>query len=239
MSNKIEKDILGKAIWHYYDSEEEQPLWVHDHLGPKVEMDVGVYYRMPDEMSDLELTALDLCQGKVLDVGAGAGCMAIELEIRGFEVLAIDISPLNVKTMLQRGANRAEVVDIFEHNITEKFDTIILLMNGIGLCGELKNVPILLDKLEGLLQPNGQILFDSSDVAYLFNEEDGTVKPHDHYYGEITCSYEFMDEISEPFKWLYIDRDQMEAIATAHKWNFEYIFEDETGQYLARLTKNK
>lgn len=234
----MEKDILGQAIWDYYDTEEENTLWVHDTLGEKVAMDVGVYYRMPDEMSELELMALSLCKGKVLDVGAGAGCMAIELEIRGHEVLAIDISPLNVKTMQHRGADNAKVADIFTTTFQEKFDTIIMLMNGIGLCGQLGKVPELLNRLKNILSPGGQIIFDSSDVAYLYEDEEEVVKPQDHYYGEITCAYEYKGVKSAYFKWLYIDRLEMERIATAQGWKFEYVFEDETGQYLARLTCN-
>lgn len=234
----MSKDVLGKAIWEYYSTNEEHTLWVHDSIGPKVAMDVGVYFRLPDEMSELELTALDLCYGKVLDVGAGAGCMSIELEMRGLEVLAIDISPLNVRTMSVRGADNAKVADIFDNNLDEKFDTIILLMNGIGLCGTIDKIPLLLNRLSVLLNDGGQILFDSSDVAFLFNEEDGVAMPTNHYYGEITCAYEYRNEMSDKFKWLYIDRDSIESIANENGWLFEYLFEDESGQYLARLTKN-
>src|SRR5690242_739428 len=130
------KDILGQAISDYYNYQRDQILWVHDKHGPKVEMPVATYFRNDNKMPDLELTALSLCKGKVLDIGAGAGSHSLALEDRKIKVTAMDISPLAVAVMNMRGVSNAIIQDIFLFQ-GKKFDTLLLLMNGIGLCGNI------------------------------------------------------------------------------------------------------
>lgn len=228
-------DILGQAIWDYYDTDTTEQLWVHDHFGPKVEMLVEVYYRDYEEMPELEKMALAQCYGRILDVGAGAGSHAIALEMRGYKCTALDISPLAVRTMLCRGADDAICGDIFQFQPEEQYDTLLLLMNGIGLAGTIAGLRTFLAKAETLLKPDGQIIFDSSDVEYLY--EDGEPKPLDTYYGEVTCCYEYKNETSDWFSWLYIDRVVMAGIAKECGWKMQILTEDETGQYLAKLER--
>jgi SAM-dependent methyltransferase len=228
-------DILGSAIWDYYDTDEFPELWVLDTLGDPVEMDVSLYFRDIDEMPELELKALASCKGRVLDIGAGAGSHAIALEMKGHKVTALDISPICVKTMKARGADDARVGDIFEFETEEKYDTLLLMMNGIGLCGTLERLGVFLDKAKSLLNTDGQLIFDSSDVIYLFEDGD-VVKPTEHYYGEIICAYEYKDSKTNFFKWLYIDYFTLLTVAESKGWVVEKLYEDETGQYLCQLT---
>ena len=95
-------------------------------------MIVPIYFRSPEAMPDLEVMAIDLCKGKTLDIGAGAGSHALLLQDKGVDVTAIDISEGAVEVMKERGVNKASVQDVFEMK-HEKFDTLLLLMNGIGL----------------------------------------------------------------------------------------------------------
>jgi SAM-dependent methyltransferase len=226
------KDILGRAISDYYNYERNHILWVHDKHGPKVEMPVATYFRNENKMPALELAALDLCTGKVLDIGAGAGSHTLALEDRGIKVMAMDISPLAVEVMTMRGVTKAIQQDIFLF-LGKKFDTLLLLMNGIGLCGNIEGLRRFLNHAKKLLRPGGQLIFDSSDVAYLFEDD---IPVLDHYYGEIACRYEYRRQKSDWFTWLYIDRNTLEMVAEDEGWNMELITEDESGQYLARLT---
>jgi SAM-dependent methyltransferase len=226
------KDILGRAISDYYNYERNHILWVHDKHGPKVEMPVATYFRNENKMPALELAALDLCTGKVLDIGAGAGSHTLALEDRGIKVMAMDISPLAVEVMTMRGVTKAIEQDIFLFS-GKKFDTLLLLMNGIGLCGNIEGLRRFLNHAKKLLRPGGQLIFDSSDVAYLFEDD---IPVLDHYYGEIACRYEYRRQKSDWFTWLYIDRNTLEMVAEDEGWNMELITEDESGQYLARLT---
>jgi SAM-dependent methyltransferase len=226
------KDILGKAISDYYNYEREHILWVHDEHGPKVEMPVATYFRREDQMPQLELKALELCRGRVLDIGAGAGSHVLALQDRHIDVTAMDISPLAAEVMRMRGVDKAITRDIFQHK-GEQFDTLLLLMNGIGLAGNMQGLRRFLQHARQLLLPGGQLLFDSSDVAYLY--EDG-LPVSDQYYGEIRCRYEYRRQKTDWFSWLYIDRETLSLIAADEGWQTEIIFEDDQDQYLARLS---
>lgn len=226
------KDILGQAISDYYNYQRDQILWVHDKHGPKVEMPIATYFRNEDKMPDLELAALDLCKGKVLDIGAGAGSHSLALEDRKIKVTAIDISPLAVEVMSMRGVSNALAQNIFLFQ-GKKFDTLLLLMNGIGLCGNITGLRRFLVHAKKLIRPGGQLVFDSSDVAYLFEDD---IPVLDHYYGEIECRYEYKKQKSDWFTWLYIDRNTLALVAEDEGWNMEVITEDNSGQYLSRLT---
>ena len=226
------KDILGTAIADYYNYEREETLWVHDTHGPKVAMPVETYFRSEDKMPKLELRALDLCRGKVLDIGAGAGSHSLALEDREMDVTAIDISPLAVEVMKQRGVTKVIAGNIFDYK-DDKFDTLLLLMNGIGLTANISKLRLFFQHAKTLLLPQGQLIFDSSDVAYLY---EGDMPVLDFYYGEVTCRYEYKKQKSEWFTWLYIDKETLALIAKDEGFDTEIIFIDEQEQYLARLT---
>ena len=227
-------DILGQAIHNYLHKQQPKAtLWIHNHYGPKEEMPIDTFFRDEEEMPDMEWLALNECRGRVLDIGAAAGCHSLLLQQRGADVTAIDLSPLAVQTMQERGVKKAVVADIFTYN-QGKFDTLLLLMNGIGLAGTIEGMKRLLTHLGTLLQDGGQILFDSSDVAYVY--EDGPM-PQTNYYGEIPYQYEYNKQKTEWFNWLYIDEQTLQPIVTECGYQMEVLLEDEYGQYLVRLTK--
>ncbi len=224
-------DILGAALSDYYFRTSPAKLWVYDTIGPRVEMEVAVYFRNKAEMPELEQIALSECRGRVLDIGAGAGSHALELQLRGCSVTALDESPGAVRVMAARGVAHTVTADIFQFS-GDRYDTLLLLMNGIGLAGTLEGLRRLLRHAAGLLTPGGQILFDSSDVAYLF--EDGPM-PEDHYYGEITCRYGYKRQKTAPFSWLYVDFGTLQRVAGEEGWKASLLFEDGNDQYLTRL----
>lgn len=224
-------DVLGQAIYDYHSKNSPGELWIHNKYGPKEAMPVEAYFREEDDMPDLEWVALNECRGRVLDVGAGAGSHALQLQERGYNVTAIDISPLAAHVMQQRGVNNAFVQDVFTYR-GEQFDTILLLMNGIGLAGTLDNLSNLLAIFKVLLSKGGQLLFDSSDIAYLY---EGNL-PVGRYFGEITYQYEYKGKKTPWFNWLYIDEHMLTKVATAEGWKAEVLYEDEFKQFLVRLT---
>jgi SAM-dependent methyltransferase len=225
-------DILGQALFNYFGQKSKSKLWIHNKYGPKENMPLATYFRNEEDMPDLEWLAIEQCRGKVLDIGAGAGSHALLLQEWEKEVTAIDISPLAVEVMKIRGVNDVFEADIFTYN-SQKFDTLLLLMNGIGLAGSIDNLKPLLVHFKELLADGGQLLFDSSDIAYLYESDQ---LPKDSYYGEIWYQYEYEKQKSEWFPWLYIDEHTMQDIATAAGYTMEVLMEDEFGQYLARLT---
>ena len=226
------QDVLGKAIWDYHQGARKSKLWVHDHLGPRVEMDRAVYFRDWDRMPRLEQIALKQCNGKVLDVGAGAGSHSLALQKMGFDLTAIDHSPLNVQVMQARGVKHVLRADFFDFN-EGPFDTILSMMNGIGICGKLSGMTRFLAQCKKLLRPGGQVLLDSSDLDYLYDAD--LPKPLDRYYGEVDCQYVYKHLKTEVFTWLYLDFVTLEAICWQQGWHCEMIVEDDDHSFLARL----
>lgn len=227
----MQSDILGQALCDYHFRRPASRLWVYDCFGPRVEMKVPVYFRSWEEMPLLEQIALTECRGRILDIGAGAGSHALELQKRGLEVVALDQSEGAVEVMRDRGVQNAVQGDIFRYD-EGKFDTLLLLMNGIGLAGDLSGLKKLLRKFRTLLKDGGQIICDSSDVAYMYDDHPF---PKDRYYGEISCQYGYRSLRTEPFTWLYIDLKSLCGIAESEGWSCELLFEDGDDSHLIRL----
>jgi SAM-dependent methyltransferase len=226
------QDILGNAIADFHYNRSPGKLWVHDDHGPKVEMPVITYFRTKGNLPLLEEIALAECRGKVLDVGAGAGCHTLILQDKELDVTALEISPQAVAVMNDRGVKNIINQDVFAYD-ADRFDTLLLLMNGIGLAGTLDGLKALLARFRQLLRPGGQLLFDSSDVAYLYEEGLPQKGP---YYGEITCCYEYKRKKTDWFTWLYIDPTTLQQLASETGWDYTLLFEDGDDQYLVRLT---
>ncbi len=225
------KDVLGTAISDFHNNTSTGKLWVNNKYGPKEEMPVDVYFRDMDSMPDLEWAALHQCRGRILDIGAGAGSHALALQEMKLDITALDISPLSAAVMQARGVRKVINEDFFHLNTETLYDTLLLLMNGIGLSGTLNGLRLFLTKARTLLQPGGQLIFDSSDIIYLYN---GKPPESPEYYGEILYQYEYRRQRSDWFKWLFIDRKTLTNIATEEGWQIELIFEDPYDQYLVR-----
>ena len=188
-------------------------------------------------MPILEKKALQLAKGKVLDVGCGAGSHSLYLQNeKNLEVIAIDISENAIQACKLRGVKNTKVQNILDLE-NEKFDTILLLMNGTGIFRTLAETSNYLNKLKSLLAPNGQILIDSSDIIYMFDEDEDGSKwiPANGYYGELTFTISYKNQTEKPFPWLYLDYNTLRNVAHANDLQCELIEEGEHFDYLARL----
>ncbi len=226
-------DVFGSALQDYYYRQTNETLWLHTSYGETEEMPVKVFFRKEDELPGIESYALDLCRGSILDIGAGAGSHALLLQQRGFDVTALEVSAKAAEVIKARGAKKVVNKDIMQYH-EQRYDTLLMLMNGIGLTGDLTGLHEFLDHAKTIIRPGGQLLFDSSDVAYLY--EDGKF-PQDCYYGEISYQYEYKGFKGDWFRWLYIDQKLLSQIAEQHGWMAQIIYEHEDDQYLARLVK--
>ncbi len=226
-------DPFGQAIADFYYHNKPAKLWIHNTYGPKEEMPVAAYFRNAGEMPPLEHAALALCSGKILDIGAGAGSHALYLQQQNKNITALEISTLACDVMKQRGVQKIIQQDIFAYT-GERYDTLLLMMNGIGLTGTLDGLRKFLQHAAELVNPGGRLIFDSSDVAYVYKNHFPDLQ---HYYGEIAYRYEYKRKKTDWFNWLYIDRLTLSAIALSEGWRNEVITEDENGQYLVKLTR--
>lgn len=232
------KDLFGKAILDYQTQNSPEDLITETTISEEDEMSVSYLFRNFDEMPSLEQKALQLAYGKTLDVGCGAGSHSLYLQNeRNLETTSIDISSNAIQACQLRGLKNASVQDILTLE-KEKYDTILLLMNGTGIFGTLKNTPKFLQKLKLLLNPEGQILIDSSDIIYMFDEdEDGAYEvPANRYYGELEFTISYKGEKEDPFPWLYLDYNTLQNAAFANGLRCELIAEGEHYDYLAKLS---
>lgn len=228
---------MGSAIYDYHKSGKASVLVVHSSMFEDDEIPVETLFRSFDEMPMLEKIALKAASGRVLDVGAGSGCHSLALAHMGKEVVAIDISPLSVEVMKERGVD-ARTINLYDEGFREKFDTVLMLMNGTGIIGNFDNMPAFFTRMKQLLNPGGSIIMDSSDLRYLFEEEDGSlmIDLADDYYGLLDYQMEYDGVLGEPFDWLYADFNTLAYYAEENGFNIELLAEGEHYDYLARLT---
>ena len=235
------KDLFGKAILDYQTNNSPEDLITATSISDEDEMSVAYLFRSFEEMPVLEQKALQLAKGTILDVGCGAGSHSLYLQKeQKLEVTSIDISENAVQACKLRGLQNVNVQNILEMEVDDlhaKFDTILLLMNGTGIFGTLKNTPQFLQKLKTLLNPKGQILIDSSDIIYMFDEdEEGAVTiPANDYYGEVLYTITYKGENEDAFPWLYIDYNTLQNAAHANGLQCELILQGLHYDYLAKL----
>ena len=231
------KDPMGSAIADYFAKGKSAKLRVLSSQFEEDEIPTEQLFRTYDEMPLLEQEALQLASGRILDCGAGSGCHALALQDMGKDVEAIDISPLSVEVMKKRGVKEAYCVNLFDENYLQKFDTILMLMNGSGIIGKLENMGAFFTKMKQLLNPGGCIYMDSSDLRYLFEDEDGSflIDLAGGYYGEIDFRMQYKQVKGEPFDWLYVDFQTLSYYANENGFKAEMVKEGEHYDYLACL----
>lgn len=239
-------DPMGAAIYDFHKNHHIGKLVVSSSQFEDDEIPVKELFREFKDMPYLEKTALQLAQGRILDVGAGSGCHSIALMGMQKNVTAIDISAISVEVMKERGI-KALNVDFYDKTFDEKFDTILMLMNGTGIIGCLDNMKEFFTRAGQLLSPDGSLLIDSSDLKYLYEEEDGSfmIDLADEYYGQMDYQMKYENASSpqlegvtgEPFDWLYVDFETLSYHAEENGFKAELIAEGEHYDYLARLSR--
>lgn len=244
------KDLFGKAILDYQTNNAPEDIITETSISEADEMSVSYLFRNFKDMPKLEKKALQLAKGKVLDVGCGAGSHALYLQEKGFDVTGIDISNNAITACQLRGLKNAKVQDILDldadtstalsmtYQDDNKFDTILLLMNGTGIFGTMANISKHLKKLKSLLTEKGQILIDSSDIIYMYDQDEAGAYevPATGYYGELTFTIHYKGETEDVFPWLYLDYNTLQNACFANGLQCELIKEGNHFDYLARLT---
>lgn len=234
----VDKDPMGAAISDYFEHRKADRLRVFSSQFDEDEIPVKELFRTEKQMPLLERTALSMATGKILDVGAGSGCHTLALQEAGKDVHAIDISPASIEVMKQRGVRNVSQTNLFDERFCESYDTILMLMNGSGIIGKLENLPVFFKKMKQLLRSGGYVLMDSSDLSYLFEEEDGSIVIDlaGDYYGEVDFQMQYKDIKGDSFDWLYIDFQTLSLYATENGFKAELVKEGKHYDYLAKLS---
>ena len=234
---KAAKDPMGAAIYEYHKTGSADALKVYSPDFDEDEIPVCDLFRNFDAMPEIEKVALENAQGRILDVGAGSGCHSLALKKMDKDVVAVDISPLSVEVMRERGLDAREI-NFYDDTFDETFDTVLMLMNGTGIIGTLENMQSFFSRIRSILRPGGSLLIDSSDLRYLFEEEDGSlmIDLADDYYGCLEYQMKYKEIEGDPFAWLYLDFDTLAFYAEENGFNAEIIAQGDHYDYLAKLT---
>lgn len=233
----MSKDLYGIALLDFQNNQYTEDLCTYSSIAGEDSMPLPYLFRSFVEMPILEQKALKEAKGTVLDIGAGAGSHSLYLQEKKKEVTAIDISEGAVAVCKLRGVKNAFTEDIWKLK-NQKFDTLLALMNGTGICGKLENLGPFLEHLKSLLNTNGQILIDSSDIIYMFEDEDGEhwIPSDMAYYGEVSFQMGYKKNKGTKFDWLYVDFNTLQRCANYNGLHCELIAEGEHYDYLAKLT---
>lgn len=231
-------DIFGRALLDYHLDSYTEDIKTFSSLGEEDSIPLPYLFRSFSEMPPLEQKALKLAKGKVLDVGCGAGSHALYLQKKRYDVTALDASKGAIEVCKDRKI-KSTVCSPILHFTDARFNTILLLMNGIGLAGKLVDLGPFLNHLKSLLLPDGQILLDSSDIIYMFDQDDDGgywIPDNPQYYGEVSFQMEYKGKKSVPFDWLYLDFNTLRNACAHCNLNCEYVSEGKHYDYLAKLS---
>ena len=231
-------DLPGLAIHQYYQSGRNRRIRVYSPLFYRDSIRPSLYFRDYSHMPLVEQKALDLCRGRVLDAGAGAGSHSLWLQKKGMDVTALDHSPLSCRVMRERGLSKVVCADFFQYR-EGVFDSLLLMMNGIGIAGSLKGVENLLDNLPNWLSRGGRLIFDSSDLSYLYQDRKGRdLSRYDFgmpYFGEIQFRFGYRSYLGNWFTWVYVDYSKMKTLASERGYSIDKVYEAENKHYLATI----
>lgn len=230
-------DPYGKALLAYLEGDKKAKIKVDSDIAETEYWPVSEFFHSWADMSQIERTALQQCKGRTLDVGAGSGSHVLWLQQNGISADALDVSEGAVAVMQKRGLKNVIHSDFYQFS-GSRYDTILMLMNGAGIIGTINNLPRFFAQVKQLLLPGGQLIMDSSDIIYLFQDDDGSVllNLNGSYYGELEYTMSYKREKGEPFKWLFIDFDTLQVAANQAGMKCEKLIEDDHYQYLVRAT---
>ncbi len=233
----MKDDLIGRAILDFHTQNNPENITTYSSLDEKDVLPTDYLFRSYKEMPKLEKQALKQCSGKVLDIGCGAGSHSLYLQNKGFNVTGLDSSAGAIKVCKNRGLTKVVHRSILDY-AEDTFDTLLLLMNGIGLAQSLEELPKFLLHLRSLLNNKGQILLDSSDIIYMFDkDEDGGywVPNNNKYYGEVVFTMKYKGMVSSDLPWLYLDYDLLHDYASKAGFQCDLLGKGPHFDYLARL----
>ncbi len=233
----MKNDPFGQAILDYLSGDYKPNIRVDSSLTEDEEIPVKYLFRKENELPEKEIIGLKSCEGKVLDAGSGSGTHSLILQEKGFDVTALDYSKKCVEAAQKQGVKKAVYANFFDYNTEEKYDTLLFLMNGLGIMGRVEHVDLFFKQCKKLLVPGGQIIGESTDILYMFEEEDGSllVDLNGQYHGEIEYQMSYKDIEGDWFNWLYIGEQVLEDAAKKNGFSFEVLYYGDNSDYLVRM----
>ena len=231
---------FGAALRDYYRGDHDAMLSLCFDNGQVFPQPAGDFFREP-RLYEMDAMALDLCRGRVLDVGGGAGIHSLCLQEQGFDVGAVDICPEAVAIMRDRGVRDVRLGEIMAF-AGGPFDTLLMLGHNIGMLETLGNLAPFLNHARTLTAPGARILMDSVDVRIRDNVEARAYHQANidagRYFGEMRFALEYAGTRGPLFGWLHVDSDTLAARAAEIGWRTTVVMQQPDGNYLAQLVRD-
>jgi SAM-dependent methyltransferase len=241
---ELKKDAYGQEVWAFFQKKKSYEI---------IERDDGfidlsgcapaAYFAEFKDWPKIQKQAIKFAKGKILDVGAGAGRVSLYLQKTGFDVTAIDKSPLAIKVCKKRGVKHAKVLPIEKIGVfrPSTFDTVVMFGNNFGLFGSFKKAKTLLKKLHRITSPSALIIAESNDpyktddpihLSYRkFNKKRRRMP------GQLRIRIRFRNYIGDWFDYLLVSKDEMKKILKDTGWRIKKFIDSDNSMYCAIIEK--
>jgi SAM-dependent methyltransferase len=185
----------------------------------------------------VERRALRYIRGRVLDVGVGAGRVALELQARGREVVAIDVSPGAVEVARNRGVSDVRLLAFEEVDASlGHFDTVVMYGNNFGLFGSRAKARRLLRRLRPFVTrivATSNDPYATEDPAHLAYHERN--RGRGRMSGQLRLRERYRDLVGPWFEYLIVSPDEMADIVESTGWQLRRVVRDEGSYFVAVL----
>jgi SAM-dependent methyltransferase len=238
---KPEQDAFGQMIWACYKGEDVYEVIERDD-GYIDAMSSKGYFSDYEDWHPIEQKAMQFVEGRVLDVGCGAGRHSLYLQKKGFDVLGIDVSPLVIKVCRLRGLKKAEVMAIEDADFKlDSFDRIIMMGNNFGLFGGFKKARELLRKFHEMTSEKALIIAETRDpyktdnAAHLRYHKLNKIKGR--MGGQVKIRNRFREYVGRWFDYLMVSKEEMREILKGTGWKTRQFINSENSRYVAIIQR--
>jgi SAM-dependent methyltransferase len=243
---KITEDAYGKQLLaQYHNQTPTVEIIEREDNYIDTGSQAGLYFFEYEQWSAVERQAINLVEGRVLDIGCGAGRHSLYLQQKGFDVMAIDNSPGAIEVCKLRGLKNAIVksIDQVEDFESGSFDTILMLGNNFGLFGNAENARLIFGKLFQITSSQARIIagtlnpYKTGNAEHLEYQESN--RQRGRMPGQIKMRIRYGKVIGDWFDYLFVSPEEMKQIVGKTEWQIEEFIESGGPNYLAVISKKQ
>jgi SAM-dependent methyltransferase len=242
---KDQQDAYGQLLYAHYQGEESQEIIERDDGYIDCSGKPVSYFTTYEDWPAHYRAAMGYVQGRVLDVGCGAGRISLYLQDQGHDVLGIDNSPLALEVCRLRGLTKTSPTPL--DRISSKlgmFDTILMLGNNFGLFGSPARAKHLLKNLYELTSYQGRIIAETNDIYQTQNpdhlEYHRNNQQRGRLAGQVRIRVRFKKYQTPWFDYLFVSKAEMVEILEDTGWEVSRFIDAQEGPlYIAILEKTQ